>query len=465
VSVNFTGLLNFKMESNKKVLIVEDDLGLQKQMKWAFEGFEVFTAGDREEAMDLLIKHNPPVVTADLGLPPDPDGTTEGLATIDQILKQAPNTKVIVVSGNDEREAAVTAVASGAYDFYQKPIDSDVLNQIVNRAYHVYELEEDNRKLTMHQADTPMEGVVANSPQMQTVCQRIDKVASSDATVLLLGDSGTGKELCARALHSKNTSISGRFVAINCAAIPENLLESELFGYEKGAFTGAAKTTIGKIEYAEGGTLFLDEMGELPMPLQAKLLRFLQERVVERIGGREEIPVNVRVICATHQNLEGKIEASEFREDLYYRINEIPINIPPLKEREGDLVLLAKSFLDQMSQEQGKRYKGFSKDALTAIDAHGWPGNVRELKNRIKRAVIMADGKHLTAADLELNLADEEASASLLNLREVRELAERDVIVRALNQTDGKIAPAAELLGVSRPTLYDLIQKLNINTD
>ena len=450
------------MENTKKVLVVEDDLGLQKQMKWAFEGFEVIIAGNREEAAKLLAKHNPSVVTVDLGLPPDPDGSSEGLATIDQILKQAPNTKIIVVSGNDERQAAVSAVASGAYDFYQKPIDSDVLNQIVHRAHHVYELEDDNRKLTMLQSKLPVEGIIATSPQMHTVCQRVDKVASSGATILLLGDSGTGKELCARALHSKNTSATGRFVAINCAAIPENLLESELFGYEKGAFTGAAKTTIGKIEYAEGGTLFLDEMGELPMTLQAKLLRFLQERVVERIGGREEIPVNVRVICATHQNLESKINSGEFREDLYYRINEIPINIPPLREREGDLLLLARSFLDQMSEDQGKRYKGFTKDGIIAIEAHGWPGNVRELKNRIKRAVIMAEGKYLTATDLELDVPNEEESNNSLNLRGIREAAEKDVILKALNQVNGKIAPAAELLGVSRPTLYDLIQKLDI---
>jgi two-component system, NtrC family, response regulator len=450
------------MENTKKVLVVEDDPGLQKQMKWAFEGFDVLIAGDREEALDNIRKNHPPVVTLDLGLPPDPDGSTEGLATLEQILKVAPDTKVIVVSGNDERENAVTAVASGAYDFYQKPIDSDVLNQIVHRAYHVYELEEDNRKLTLHQSDVPVEGVIASSPQMHIVCQRIEKVAPSDATVLLLGDSGTGKELCARALHSKNPSASGRFVAINCAAIPENLLESELFGYEKGAFTGASKTTIGKIEYAEGGTLFLDEMGELPLPLQAKLLRFLQERVVERIGGREEIPVNVRVICATHQDLEKKIELKEFREDLYYRINEIPINIPTLKEREGDSLLLARSFLDQINKEQGKKIKGFTRDALAAIDAHGWPGNVRELKNRIKRAIIMADGKNLTSEDLELKAPEEEASASTFNLKEIREAAEKEVVVRALAQVNGKISPAAELLGVSRPTLYDLIQKLEI---
>ncbi len=450
------------MDNNKKILVVEDDPGLQKQMKWSFDGFEVHIASNREEALRILKKENTPVVTVDLGLPPDPDGSTEGLATVEQILSKSPNTKVIVVSGNNERANAVQAVASGAYDFYQKPIDGDVLNQIVTRAYHVYELEDENRRLAMQKVDVPMEGMITSSPQMQTVCQRVEKVAPSDATVLLLGDSGTGKEVCARALHGKNPHITGRFVAINCAAIPENLLESELFGYEKGAFTGATKSTPGKIEYAEGGTLFLDEMGELPMPLQAKLLRFLQERVVERIGGREEIPVNVRVICATHQNLEDKITKGEFREDLYYRINEIPINIPPLKDREGDVVLLAKSFLDQMNKDQGKKLKGFTKTAINAIEAHSWPGNVRELKNRIKRAVIMADGKQVTAEDLELKTDSVEEEIECLNLRETREAAEKELITKVLNRTNGKVSPAAELLGVSRPTLYDLIQKLDI---
>ena len=451
------------MENNKKILIVEDDPGLQTQMKWSFEDFEIFIAGDKETALTILLKERPPVVTVDLGLPPDPEGTTEGLATVEEILRRAPNTKVIVVSGNDDRNNAVQAVASGAYDFYQKPIDSELLNQIVTRAYHVFELEEENRRLAMEHVDVPMEGMITSSPQMQTVCQRVEKVAPSDATVLLLGNSGTGKEVCARALHGKNPSITGRFVAINCAAIPENLLESELFGYEKGAFTGATKSTPGKIEYAEGGTLFLDEMGELPMPLQAKLLRFLQERVIERIGGREEIPVNVRVICATHQDLEDKIAKKEFREDLFYRINEIPIVIPPLKDREGDALLLARSFFEQMNKDHGKKLKGFTKDALNAISSHEWPGNVRELKNRIKRAVIMADGKQITATDLELKPTDDEDEISSFNLREVRESAERRVITEALNHTAGKVSPAAELLGVSRPTLYDLMQKLEIN--
>jgi len=450
------------MENSKKILIVEDDPGLQKQMKWSFDDFEVFIAGNREEALKIVVKEHPSVATVDLGLPPDPEGSTEGLATVEEILVLAPNTKVIVVSGNDDRSNAVQAVASGAYDFYQKPIDSELLNQIVTRAHHVYELEEDNRRLIMEHIDVPMEGMITSSPQMQSVCQKVEKVAPSDATVLLLGDSGTGKEVCARALHGKNPSIIGRFVAINCAAIPENLLESELFGSEKGAFTGATKTTPGKIEYAEGGTLFLDEMGELPMPLQAKLLRFLQERVVERIGGREEIPVNVRVICATHQDLEAKIAKHEFREDLYYRINEIPIHIPPLKDRDGDVLLLARSFFDQMNKDQGKKLKGFTKDALSAMEAHHWPGNVRELKNRIKRAVIMTDGKQISATDLELSPSNDSAEIQTYALREVREAAERKVITKALNHTGGKVSPAAELLGVSRPTLYDLMQKLNI---
>lgn len=451
------------MQNNKKILVVEDDPGLQKQMKWSFDEFEVFVAGDRKEALKIISKEHPFVVTVDLGLPPDPDGTTEGLATVEQILAAAPNTKVIVVSGNDERSNAVQAVASGAFDFYQKPIDADLLNQIVTRAHHVFELEEDNRRLLSEHINTPMAGMITNSPQMQVVCRRVDKVAPSNATVLLLGDSGTGKEVLARALHAQNPSITGRFVAINCAAIPENLLESELFGYEKGAFTGATKTTEGKIEFAEGGTLFLDEMGELPFPLQAKLLRFLQERVIERIGGREEIPVNVRVICATHQNLEEKIAQKEFREDLFYRINEIPITIPSLKERDGDALLLARYYFDQINKEQAKKLKGFTKDALTAIEVHQWPGNVRELKNRIKRAVIMADGNQITAADLELEIKDKEGDINSFNLRQVREMAERKVINKALHHTNGKISPAAELLGISRPTLYDLMQKLGIN--
>ena len=445
----------------KRLLIVEDDLGLQKQLRWYFEDFDVDVASDRLSAIEIVKKKKPAIVTLDLGLPPDSDGSTEGLACLDEILAINPSTKVIIVSGNEERENAVKAVSGGAYDFYQKPVEPEVLGQIINRAYHVYTLEEENQRLLAVQKEMPLDGIVASSPQMYSVCRMVEKVAPSDASILVLGDSGTGKELCARGLHAKSGYAEGNFVAINCAAIPENLLESELFGYEKGAFTGAAKTTPGKIEYANNGTLFLDEMGDLPLPLQGKLLRFLQERVVERIGGREEIPVNVRVICATHQNLEEKIKTGEFREDLYYRINEICINMPPLRDRQGDVLLLARSFLDTFSREQGKKFSGFSREAIIAMESHDWPGNVRELRNRVKRAVIMSDSKQITAEDLELE-SIESATNQTFDLRTVREAAERKAISQALSHVGGKVGPAAELLGISRPTLYDLIKKLGI---
>ena len=445
----------------KQLLIVEDDLGLQKQLRWYFEDYEVDVASDRLSAIEIIKKKKTAIVTLDLGLPPDPDGSTEGLACLDEILSISPSTKVIIVSGNEARENAVKAVSGGAYDFYQKPVEPEVLGQIVSRAYHVYTLEEENQRLLSVKKEMPMDGIVAGSPQMYFVCRMVEKVAPSDASVLVLGDSGTGKELCARGLHAKSAYSEGNFVAINCAAIPENLLESELFGYEKGAFTGAARTTPGKIEFAHNGTLFLDEMGDLPLHLQAKLLRFLQERVVERIGGREEIPVNVRVICATHQHLEEKIKTGEFREDLYYRINEICINIPPLHERQGDVLLLARSFLDTFNKEQGKRLTGFSKEAISAMEAHSWPGNVRELRNRVKRAVIMADGKQITVADLELK-PDDTSDNETFDLRTIREQAESKAISHALSNVGGKVGPAAELLGISRPTLYDLIKKLGI---
>ena len=452
--------------SEKRLLIVEDDLGLQKQLRWHFEDFEVDVASDRLSALEIVRKNPPAVVSLDLGLPPDPDGSTEGLACLEEILALSPSSKVIIVSGNETRENAVKAISSGAYDFYQKPVDPDVLGHIINRAYHVYELEVENQRLLSAQKETSMDGIVASSPQMHSVCQMVEKVAPSDASILILGDSGTGKELCARGLHSKSGYSSGNFVAINCAAIPENLLESELFGYEKGAFTGAAKTTPGKIEYAHDGTLFLDEMGDLPLPLQGKLLRFLQERVVERIGGREEIPVNVRVICATHQNLHEKIETGEFREDLYYRINEICINMPALNERQGDILLLARSFLDTFNKEQNKRLTGFTREAISTMEAYSWPGNVRELRNRVKRAVIMADGKQITTEDLELKATDSNETEELntFDLRSIRDDAERKAISHALSHVGGKIGPAAELLGVSRPTLYDLMKKLGLKS-
>lgn len=448
------------MSKNNKLLVVEDDPGLQSQIKWCFENYEVLLAGDRASALEMVRKHRPTVVTLDLGLPPHEDDPTEGLATLEDILEVEPHTKVVVVTGQDEKENAVKAVGLGAYDFYTKPFEPEIIGLIVNRAFRLMELEEENNRLTQGTIHEPFDGVIACSPQMQSVCKAIEKVAPSDATVLLLGESGTGKELCARALHKMGANSEGNFVAINCAAIPDTLLESELFGYEKGAFTGANKQTIGKIEHAHNGTLFLDEMGDLPLALQAKMLRFLQERVIERVGGHDPIPVNVRVVCATHQNLREKIEQGEFREDLFYRISEIPLEIPPLRDREGDIIVLARFFFEKFNEDHGRKLRGFSKDALAAIESYTWPGNVRELQNRIKRAVIMADGKQLDSADLEL--ANTPSERMNFNLRDLREKVERQAIMRALSHVDGKVAPAAELLGVSRPTLYDLIKKLNI---
>ena len=443
------------------LLVVEDDPGLQTQLKWSFDDLEVVIAGDRAAALTAVRRYEPPVVTLDLGLPPDADGAAEGLATLEEILALAPTTKVIVVSGNQDRANAVKAVAVGAYDFYHKPIEPEILRMIVNRALHLHQLETENRILQQHQGGA-LNGVITGSAAMQKVCRTVEKVAPVNATALLLGDSGTGKELLARALHDLSPRASERFIAINCAAIPENLLESELFGYEKGAFTGASKQTKGKIEYADHGTLFLDEVGDLPFPLQAKLLRFLQERVVERLGGREEIPVDVRVVCATHQDLQRLIAAGRFREDLFYRISEITIPIPPLRAREGDSLLLAHAFLEKFSRQYGKALKGFTPDACAAIERYPWPGNVREMENCLKRAVIMSEESRLSAQDLGLPAGEEEPIP--LNLRQAREMAERDIVTKALSRVGGNIARAAELLGVSRPTLYDLLNRFGIPT-
>ncbi|MCG6865903.1 MAG: PEP-CTERM-box response regulator transcription factor [Thiogranum sp.] len=446
---------------SRKLLVVEDDPGLQTQLKWCFEGYDVIIASDRETALSELEKHRPPVVTLDLGLPPDADGTSEGFQTLEDILTRAPATKVIVVTGNNDRAHALQAVGMGAYDFFYKPIDAELLGFIVNRAYRLREIEEENLRLHVSGGDSPLEGVLTGAPEMLKVCRTVEKVAPADATVLVLGESGTGKELVARSVHSLSGRSDARFVAINCAAIPENLLESELFGYEKGAFTGAGKQTPGKFELANGGTLFLDEVGDMPLPLQAKLLRFLQERTIERVGGRQEIPVDVRVICATHKDLPQLARDNDFREDLYYRISEISIRIPPLREREGDALLLARLFLEKFSKQMGKTQHRFSKDSLAAIEAYPWPGNVRELENRVKRAVIMAEHKQISVSDLELGGAGVD-DVRTFNLREIREQVERQAIVRAMGHVGGKISQASELLGVSRPTMYDLIKKYNL---
>jgi two-component system NtrC family response regulator len=384
------------------------------------------------------------------------------MATLREILSLVPETKVIVVTGDNERANAVKAIALGAYDFYQKPADPEILGLIVDRAYRVHELELENRRLQQSHKESPLAGIIASSPKMLEVCRTIEKVAKTDITTLLLGASGTGKERFAQALHEMSDRAKQKIVAINCAAIPGTLLESELFGYEKGAFTGATQQTIGKIEYANGGTLFLDEIGDLPMELQAKLLRFLQERVVERLGGRKEIPVDVRIICATHQNLQEHIKEGRFREDLYYRISEITVNIPPLKDREGDAIVIAKAFLDRYSRELKRPLKGFDPNAIAAIEAYDWPGNVRELESRIKRATIMAENGFITAEDLELPLAEKSGNDAPLNLKQVREEAERKAIKRALLEAGNNVSDAATQLGVTRPTLYNLLEKLGL---
>jgi len=438
-----------------KLLVIEDDLGLQKQLKWSLDAYEVVAAGDRESAMSQMRRHQPAVVTMDLGLPPDPDGASEGLALLQEMLALAPDTKVIILSGNRERANALKAIAMGAYDFHQKPPEADMLPLMIARAFYLHGMQEENRRMLQTQADSPLAGIVTRDPAMLKVCRSVERVAPSAATVLLLGDSGSGKELIARGLHALSGRHAKRFVAINCAAIPEHLLESELFGYEKGAFTGAQRQMPGKIELAQGSTFFLDEIGDMSMALQAKMLRFLQERVIERLGGRSEIAVDVRIVCATHRNLKAMVEAGQFREDLFYRLSEIVLMVPSLRERVGDAALLANHFRHKFCASEARPALGFSTDALAAIDTHGWPGNVRELENCIKRAVIMATGPQITAEDL--GLAEGIQREEPLSLRKVRAEAEYRAMVRALALADGNIVKAAALLGVSRPTLYDLM--------
>ena len=452
-----------KSESLPKLLVVEDDEGLQAQLKWAYEDFDVTIVGDRESALAALRAEEPSVVTLDLGLPPDPDGTTEGFAVLDAIMALRPETKVIVASGHGAHESALRAIENGAYDFYQKPVDIEALGLIVRRALNLAKIEEENRRLAeqVGEEKTVLGGLITAAPEMVKVARTIERVANANVSVMLLGASGTGKELLAKGVHDSSDRKNGAFVAINCAAIPENLLESELFGHEKGAFTGAVKTTEGKIEQAHGGTLFLDEVGDIPLPLQVKLLRFLQERTIERIGGRKAIDVDTRIVCATHQNLETMIAAGEFREDLFYRLAEIVVKIPTLAERPGDATLLAKAFLNRYAAEMNPSVKGFASDALAAIDGWQWPGNVRELENRVKRAVIMADGKLVGADDLDLEATDQQ-SADVLNLKSAREQSDRKVIRHALARSEGNISSTAKMLGISRPTLYDLLKQYDL---
>ena len=448
-------------EKAPTLLIVEDDLALQKQLRWSFDQYETLTAADRESALAQIHRHNPAVVTMDLGLPPDADSVSEGFRLLEQILAIAPDTKVIVLTGQNDRANALRAIALGAYDFFAKPFEPEMLALTIDRAFRLRELQLENRRLLAAQQPDSLAGLLTRDAGMQKICRTIEKVANSNATVLLLGESGTGKELLARGLHESSQRSKERFVAINCAAIPENLLESELFGYEKGAFTGAAKTTPGKIETAHGGTLMLDEIGDLPSALQAKLLRFLQERVIERLGGRQEIPVDVRIVCATHQDLKTQISDGRFREDLYYRLAEIVIPIPPLRERIGDAALLAHAFVRKFSNEQKRGNMSLTEDAVRTIETHRWPGNVRELENCIKRSVIMADGNRITREDIGLEIANTD-DIEYIDLRRVRDDAERQAIVTALGRTNGNLLRTSEILGISRPTLYDLMHRLGL---
>jgi two-component system NtrC family response regulator len=447
-------------ESMTPLLIVEDDPALQKQMTWAFDQYEPVAAADRESALAMVRRHRPAVVTMDLGLPPQPDEPSEGFRLLQDILSLAPDTKVIVLTGQNDHANALKAIGAGAYDFYSKPFQPELLALMIDRAYRLHALQAENKRLqTAHRAGALSE-ILTRDPQMLKVCATIEKVAGTNATVMLLGESGTGKELLARGVHALSSRKDGRFVAINCAAIPENLLESELFGYEKGAFTGAAKQTPGKIELANRGTLFLDEIGDLPAALQAKILRFLQDRTIERVGGRQEIPVDVRVVCATHQDLPAMIQTGRFREDLYFRLAEIVVRIPPLRERKGDAVLLAHAFVRLCADEYKRHSMTLLPDAIAAIEANPWPGNVRELQNCVKRAVIMAEATILGAADF--GLAPPSAANEVQTLKDVREEAERGAVLRVLSRVNGNMSRAAELLGVSRPTLYDLINRFGL---
>jgi len=446
----------------RTLLVIEDDPGLQSQMKWCFnDDIEVIIAHDNKSALTALRRYEPAVVTLDLGLPPDPGGSAEGFKLLEEILTLAPNTKIIIITGREEKENAVKAIGMGAYDFYQKPVDADTLSFVVDRAFILARLEQKTREYEKSKAHNNNFGIITSSPEMLNIIQMIEKVAPSDISTLILGKTGTGKELIARALHTASNRSDAPFSAINCAAIPENLLESELFGHEKGAFTGANALKKGKIEVTDKGTLFLDEIGDMPPALQAKLLRFLQERKIERVGGTQEIPIDVRIVCATHQDLRHLITEGLFREDLFYRLSEIIIDVPSLRERQGDSIIIANALLESIATSQGTTKKRFNDEALKAVEQHSWPGNVRELVNKIKRAVIMSNGQYITAEDLDLD-TDNNEELMPFNLREVRADAERHAILRALNHCHGKIAQTSRLLGVTRPTLYSLLEKYDI---
>jgi two-component system, NtrC family, response regulator len=446
---------------NPKLLIVDDDEEIRTQMKWALaKDYEILQAENRAGAVETFRSEPPAVVLLDLGLPPNPGNPEEGLATLSDLLALDRSAKIIIITGQGEKEIALRAIGAGAYDFLSKPVEMEEVKFLLKRCFHIAQLEKEFREMQQLLQGDGFEGMLGTSPAVRTVFDSIRKVATTDAPVLILGESGTGKEMAARAIHQRSSRKSGPFVAINCSAIPETLLESELFGHEKGAFTGAHAQRKGRIESATGGTLFLDEIGEIPLPLQVKLLRFLQEQCIERVGGRQEIHIDARVVAATNADLKKGMAAGTFREDLFYRLSVVQIVLPPLRERENDIRLLAQFFLQRFATQINKSGLTFDQDALRALNQHTWPGNIRELENCVKRAVIMAEGKRLTAQDLELSSSD--PNATVTTLKDARENVEREMIQHVLRKHLGKITAAAAELGISRPTLYELMEKLAI---
>lgn len=447
-----------------KLLIVEDDDPIRTQMKWALmQDYEVLMAQDGQSALEQFKTQKPLVVTLDLGLPPYPGEVKEGFITLTQILNEDNLVKVIVITGQGQKEHALKAIEQGAYDFFYKPIEIEELKIVLKRAFYLAQLERENREMQAQLTGDSFRGMLGSCKKMQEVFSAIRKVATTDVPVLIIGESGTGKELVAKAIHLSSNRKEKPFVVINSSAIPETLLESELFGHEKGAFTGAHIQRKGRMEMAQQGTLFLDEIGELSLSLQVKLLRFLQEQKIERVGGREEISLDTRILAATNVDLKEAIKEGRFREDLYYRLGVVTISLPPLREREEDIMLLANFLLKKYAKEVNKNIKGFTPHALEAIELYNWPGNIRELENRVKRAVIMAEGSRITPADLELTSPFVKYEGR--GLREAREALERDFISRALVRNKGNVTKAAEELGISRPTLYELMEKLKIERD
>jgi two-component system NtrC family response regulator len=462
-----------------KILIIDDDEEIRTQMKWAVAAdYQVALAGDRKEAIERFREHRPQVVLLDLGLPPNPNDTTEGMATLSAMLTLDRSAKVIIISGQSDRENAVRAIGAGAYDFLSKPLDVEQLRLLLQRCVFVSELERDYRQLQNEERPGMFEGILGSNEKMEDVFKTVGKVAKATAPVLILGESGTGKEMIANAIHRRSPFKNKPFIAINCNAIPENLIESELFGYEKGSFTGANSQKIGLIETAAGGTLFLDEIGDLPPPMQVKMLRFLQEKRIQRVGGRQEIEVDARVLAATHVDLTHAIKEGRFREDLYFRLAVIVCKLPPLRDRGDDIILLAQDFLKRFGKQNGRENLSFDPQALKAIARYPWPGNVRELQNRVQRAVIMADSRRITCEDLEIisnanggetgipfNAGTKVDVSQAGGLKEARETLERELVNQALDRNDGNISAAAKDLGVSRPTFYELMNKLGISKD